>query len=238
MDNVWPWLIGVLVAVALVAVLLPVVRRQAPKKPEATKIEEEFAEEISPVVIIPTRKEPDTGPDIPHNYGVDRMVLSYKDPNWLHAYWEISVTKHEEFLNLHGKDFWSTSQPVIRVYDITGLSQSSDVINNSYRELYLDPWADNWFIEVGEPDRTFFVELGRLFVDGKYVKILRSNTVTTPRASLSDRLDQEWMWAEGIYKYIGQVTYGMSSLVLTERQIIDGIEAVIPSSISSPGIQN
>lgn len=236
MDNLWPWLIGVAVAALLVAILLPIFRRTAPKKPKTPEVKEEFAEEIFPVVA-PLKQNVDTDPHIPHQYGVDRMILSVKDPSWLHAYWEISATRQDEFTKLHGSNFWHSSQPVIRVYDVTGLTNAYDELSHSFREILMDPFADNWFIEVGQADRKFFVELGRLFADGHYVRILRSNTVTTPRATISDKIDEEWLWIEGIYQYIGQVKYGMSSPVLTERQIIDSIEAIVPGGTFSAGLQ-
>ncbi|MDO7788475.1 DUF4912 domain-containing protein [Desulforamulus aquiferis] len=236
MDNLWPWLIGVAVAAVIAALILPIIRRTTPKKPELPEAEEEYAEEIFPVAV-QLKPKVDDGPHIPHDYGIDRLVLTAKDPNWLHAYWEISTTRQNEFTNLYGAEFWHSSKPIIRVYEVVGMPDSLEQTVQSFRELFLNPWADNWFIEVGKPDRKFYVEYGRLLPSGKYVPILRSNTVTTPRATISDRIDEEWMWIEGIYQYIGQVKYGMSSPVLTERQIIAGIESIVPSGISSPGLE-
>lgn len=234
MDNLWPWFLVVVALIVVVLLALPVLRRSAPKKLEILKTEqEEFAEEITPTVL-PKRTGADEDIFIPHNYGVDRLVLSVKDPNWLHAYWEISATKHEEFISQHGTEAWHSSRPVIRVYDISDLKEEVTILYHSFKEVYIDPWADNWFIEVGQPDRTFFVELGRLLVDGNFISLLRSNLVTTPRASVSNRFDEEWMWIGELYQSIGRISYGLSSEVLVEKHIVEGI----PLGISSPGFEN
>ncbi|MEW6065720.1 MAG: DUF4912 domain-containing protein [Bacillota bacterium] len=240
MENLWPWLLGaalVLLAAVLGGLLLPRLRKpaSAPRKPDipGTEPKEEMAEEISPIAH-PVRRE---GEDlfIPHRYGVDRMVVLAKDPYWLHAYWEVSATKYQEFVNRHGHEAWNTSHQVIRVYDITGLDEESPFAAHSYQQIFLDPFADNWFIEVGQPDSSFFLELGRLLPDGRYVKLLTSNRVSTPRASVSQRIDEEWMWIEGIYKIIGRVPHGNSSeLLVTKKELEGGIK---PLGISSPGFK-
>jgi len=72
-----------------------------------------------------------------------------------------------------------------------------------------------------------------MFPDGRFVTLLRSNIVTTPRASLSDRLDEEWMWIEGLYRSIERIKYGTSSpLIIEELSIRRG---ALPLGISSPG---
>ncbi|MCL5290844.1 MAG: DUF4912 domain-containing protein [Bacillota bacterium] len=237
MENLWPWLLGIAVLLTLAAVLLPRLPKlaSAPKKLEVKSRErkEEIAEEISPVTHPVKKCEEDLF--IPHHYGVDRLVVMAKDPYWLHAYWEVSATKYHDFVQQYGQADWQTSHQVLRVYDVTGLHEESSLKSHSCQEIILKPFADNWFIEVGQPDRSFFLELGRLLPDGRYVKLLISNRVTTPRASVSQRMDEEWMWIEGIYQMMQRVPHGNSSEMLVGKNDFEG--GIKPLGISSPGFK-
>ncbi|BAF60408.1 MAG: DUF4912 domain-containing protein [Pelotomaculum sp.] len=175
---------------------------------------------------------PPPEPQLPRKYGVDRLVLMARDPHWLYAYWEITATKQEEFINSYGPAAWSATHPVLRVYDVTGVDFDGKNAN-SYMDIPVGEDTENWYIEVGQPDRSFCVDLGRMFPDGRFVTLLRSNTVTTPRASLSDRLDEEWMWIEGLYRTISRLQYGTSSPLIVEELAVRA--GALPLGISSPG---
>ena len=91
---------------------------------------------------------------LPHRYGVDRLALMARDPHWLYAYWEITATKQEDLNTVYGPDAWSSTRPVLRVYDVTGVD--FDGTNaKSYVDIHVDEHADNWHIQVGQPDRSF-----------------------------------------------------------------------------------
>lgn len=221
MDNFWILLLVLLALAALVFFLLPRFDKTAdvPKKPELPQRnrEEEFAQEISPDIPQINRPEPvfqiEEDPFIPHYYGVNRLVAMAKDPHWLYVYWEVNTGKIKEFIHLYGEEAWQTSRQVLRVYDITGMAKDDPC---SWQEITLDPFADNWFVEVGQPERSFFLELGRVLADGRYVKLLTSNIVSTPRASISERMDEQWLGIEELYSK--SVPYGFSSTMLAGMQ--------------------
>ncbi len=190
-------------------------------------LKEEFSTELTPSGSLPEYQFPRE--ELPHSYGIDRLVLLARDPYWLYAYWEVTATKMAEFSSTHGA--WETSWPVLRVYDVTGITFNGQNANQ-YIDIGINDQADNWHINTGEPDRTFCVDLGRQFPDGRFITLLRSNTVTTPRASLSDREDEEWMWIEGIYRSIRH-QYGISSPLFAEE--IAERARTIPLGVSSPG---
>lgn len=253
MDNLWLLLLGVFALIILAALALPMFRRQAPvsRKPESREghqkeepdarklaipkgdLDEEFAEEVAPVAPQAKpikREEIEEDIFIPHYYGVDRMVLAAKDPNWLYVYWEVSEHKRHKFFHDYGETAWHTSQQVLRIYDITGLSILEDLTFNSFQEIVVDPFADNWFIEVGQADRCFMVELGRRLADGRYVKLLTSNMATTPRSSLSNKMDQAWLSIDEIYQGIARDNIGSSEVMMGK-----GEEGLAPLGFSSPG---
>ncbi|MGO0121906.1 DUF4912 domain-containing protein [Desulfothermobacter acidiphilus] len=156
-------------------------------------------------------------PELPQHYGEDRLVLLARDPHWLFAYWEISATLQEQFEEIYGPGSWHTSIPVLRLYDITLLPEFKGYNAHSFVDIPINNAADNWYIEVNQPDRTFCVDLGRRLSSGDFVTLLRSNPAHTPRASLSEHTDEEWLWLEEIYRSLYRYQFGLSSPLLVEE---------------------
>ena len=236
----FPWIILLFILVLAVGIFLWPSKRSRPAAQKERKTllrplyDEEASEELSlhiPVAAAQPALTP-PGPQLPRSYGVDRIVLMAKDPHWLYAYWEITATKQGEFNHTYGPVAWHSTHPVLRVYDVTGVAFNG-VNANRYVDIQVGDYANNWHIEVEEPDRSFCVDMGRMFPDGRFVTLLRSNIVTTPRASLSNRLDEEWMWIEGLYRSIGRFQYGASSPMIIEELSLRA--GALPLGVSSPG---
>lgn len=242
MNVLLPWLFLAFIVVAAAGVFLLASKRGRARKVNYEAVprplfQEETAQE--PGIHIPvstiTPKQADQDPQLPHRYGVDRLALMARDPHWLFAYWEITATKQEEFNTNYGPTAWNSTHPVLRVYDVTGV-EFNGANAKGFVDIHVGEHVDNWHIQVGEPDRSFCVDLGRMFQDGRFVTLLRSNIVTTPRASLSDRLDEEWMWIEGLYRSIGRFQYGASSPMIIEELAMRA--GKLPLEVTSPGIWN
>jgi len=190
---------------------------------------EEFAAELAPPEC--GESPPATGErDLPRHYGVDRLVLMARDPAWLFAYWEVSATRQDDFGRVYGPGAWQITRPALRVYDVTGVdfdgANALKVFDIGVREE-----ADNWHINVDQPDHSFVVDLGRVFPDGRFVTLLRSNLVQTPRAGYSDRTDERWMWIEGLYRST-RIQLGTGSPLLAGEMA--GRAGEIPLNVSSP----
>ncbi|MFA5384128.1 MAG: DUF4912 domain-containing protein [Eubacteriales bacterium] len=228
------WAIGIIAVVSIALLWIRKIRLKTMGsspveeiKPLIPDLKEEFSSELTPSGPFPEDQLPKE--ELPHSYGIDRLVLLARDPYWLYAYWEVTATKIAEFTSTHSA--WETSWPALRVYDVTGIAFNGENANK-YIDIGINDQADNWHINTGEPDRAFCVDLGRQFPDGRFITLLRSNTVTTPRASLSDREDEEWMWIEGIYRSIRH-QYGISSPLFAEE--VAERAGIIPLGVSSPG---
>lgn len=241
MNVLFPWLfLTALLIVAAFIFLWPLIRNRATANNKSKRtmpplFNEEFSAELSIPAVSAPQPQPQPQPpepELPRYYGIDRMVLMARDPNWLYAYWEITATKQEEFAGNYGPKAWSDTHPVLRVYDITGIEFNGRNAHG-YTDIHVHENADNWYVQVEKPDRTFCVDLGRMFPDGRFVTLLRSNIVTTPRASLSDCLDEEWMWIEGLYHSIGRFQLGVSSPLIVEELALRA--GALPLGISSPG---
>lgn len=232
------WAIGFIIIFTIIFFGLKKQRLQAPKAASAARNsgpvrpawKEEFSFELTPAIPSLENSHP-APPELPRSYGIDRLTLLARDPYWLYAYWEITATKLAEFSFTNGAAAWESSRPVLRVYDVTGVAFNGENANK-YTDIGINEQADNWHINVGEADRSFCVDVGRQFPDGRFVTLLRSNTVTTPRASLSEREDEEWMWIEGIYRSY-RYQFGVGSPMITEEMAQRA--GALPLGIASPG---
>lgn len=228
-------LIGAIIISLLLAVFLwPYYMSRTLKKPPVQKTVPEFSEEYSEEL---THHDKSVNinhmPELPQSYGIDRLILLVKDPYWLYAFWEITASKLEEFTTSYG-DLWNNSNSIMRVYDVTGVDFNGNNAQ-SFFDIIINDYTDNWHIKVGNANRTYCIDLGRLLPNGNFISILRSNSVTTPRDTLSDNMDEEWMWIEGIYRTVRHQT-GVSSLMIV-NEINDRMENN-PLGFSSPGFNN
>ena len=192
---------------------------------------EEFAVELAPPP--PPRREfplAPQEPELPQRYGVDRLVLLARDPSWLFAYWEVSATRQDDFDRAWGPRAWQTTKPALRVYDVTGVDFNGANAHKFF-EIGLREENDNWHINVNDPDHSFVVDLGRVFPDGRFVTLMRSNLVQTPRAGLSDRTDEHWLWIEGLY-HSTRIQLGTGSPLIIEEMASRAGQ--MPLNISSP----
>ncbi|HAG08418.1 MAG TPA: DUF4912 domain-containing protein [Desulfotomaculum sp.] len=245
MTAFLPWFFGFLIIFLFAGAFLLLKKRQAnftlrPLRPSPQKMplakldsplfKEEYAGDLTiPSEVMPQPQEPEE--ELPGKYNIDRLVLMARDPHWLYAYWEISATTQEEFKTNYGPFAWGQSQPVLRIYDVTGTDFEKQS-TFEYTDILISDQADDWYIQVGQPDRSFCIEVGRKFQNGHFITLLRSNVVSTPRASLSEQADEEWMWIENLYQTI-KYQYGISSPLIVEE--IAGRAGIVPLGISSPG---
>jgi hypothetical protein len=128
--------------------------------------------------------------DLPTGYGKDRIALMVRDPYWLHCYWEVThqaVGRAEAAL---GQE-WHTAKPILRLLDVSSrdTTSTSEAI---VRDIDIHGGCNNWYIDVANPPRSYRVDIGYLAKDGKFYALARSNVVTTPRAGISDVIDENW----------------------------------------------
>lgn len=133
---------------------------------------------------------------LPWSYGETRLVLMTRDPYWLFAYWELTAEAHRAAAASVGPEAWFAARPVLRVYDVT---------SGAHYDVDVDEDARNFYLNVGRPDRSWYVEIGRLTPDGRFVMLARSNTVHTPRDGPSGVVDSRWpplgqepFWPQGL----------------------------------------
>ena len=148
---------------------------------------------------LPVRRERiETSFEFPSGYGDHKIFLMVRDPWWLYAYWEVNRLEEEKVHRTLRAKRLAPMKSILRVYDVTDILFDG---TNAHRffDIGLHSNANNWYLEVGRPNRTFLVEIGILATDGSFHPLCRSNAVTTPRFGMSEVIDEEWMTSEEEY---------------------------------------
>jgi hypothetical protein len=181
---------------------------------------EEQVERSKFEVGVPTRDPSAKVPkDLPRGYHRDRIVVMVRDPYWLHCYWELTrqaVARAEAAL---GQE-WHGARPILRVLDVSSHDTTS-AAEAILKDIDIHGGCNNWYIEVGNPPRSFRVDIGYLTRRGRFYALARSNVVSTPRAGVSDVIDENWAdidekQADRIYAMSGGYDPTASSLELKQ----------------------
>jgi uncharacterized protein len=133
-----------------------------------------------------------TGPDhtLDHACQKDRIIVLTRDSYWLHAYWELSRTTLSRARAAMGQD-WHEARPILRVMDVSSEDTTSSA-ERHVRDIPVHGGVNNWYIDVLAPPRSYRIDIGYLSRRGRFYVLARSNVVTTPRAGVTDALDENW----------------------------------------------
>ena len=129
---------------------------------------------------------------LPEGYGNTEASLLPRDPNWMFIYWEITANSKAEVCKKHGADIFQKSKQIIRVYDVTDTG-SIVPLNQKYFDIPIMADAKSWYINVQESGRTYCCEVGLVTPDGRFIGLVRTNTVSLPGGRVSDVTDEKWM---------------------------------------------
>jgi len=128
--------------------------------------------------------------DLPTGYGKDRVGLMVRDPYWLHCYWELTRQAIQRAEAALGEE-WHTSRPILRLLDVSSQDTTS-TSESAIRDIEIHGGCNNWYIDVVSPPRSYRVDVGYLARSGRFYVMARSNVVCTPRAGVSDAIDENW----------------------------------------------
>jgi len=136
--------------------------------------------------------EPDIdSKSLPDGYGETQAALLPRDPHWMFIYWEITENSKKNICKSYGDNVFSISKSIIRVYDLTGLKEGENPSKYFDIPVILD--SKNWYINVQESGKTYLCEIGLLLPDGRFIGIVKTNSVTLPPGKVSDVTDEKWM---------------------------------------------
>jgi len=173
--------------------------------------------------------------ELPWGYGADKIVLQVRDSWWIHAYWEVTSQTLNGLREKWGEAFFSAKR-IIRIYDVSHIIFDG---TNAHRffDIEVGPEANNWYIDTGDPGRSWCVDLGLRLANGEFIKIARSNMVYTPIAGPSWITDEEWMVPEDMFARLYGMGFGLGRSSPVGKAWQERIKRALFSGIlASPGI--
>ncbi|MFA4842566.1 MAG: DUF4912 domain-containing protein [Candidatus Omnitrophota bacterium] len=175
--------------------------------------------------------------DLPGGYGIDKIVLQVRDPWWCHAYWEVTGETQER-LKSELRDEFLRAKRILRVYDVSHIIFNG---RNAHRffDIHINDYTNSWYIDTGGPGRSWCVDLGLLLADGKFITVMRSNTVHTPLEGPSWVTDEEWMIPDDMFARLYGLGVGFGSSPtrvkkLWQERLKRELGSGAISSVSSP----
>ncbi len=196
------------------------VQKAAARNTSGAPTAEEQVESSKYDVGVPTRDLSAKVPkDLPAGYGKDRIVVMVRDPYWLHCYWELTRHAIQRAEAALGQE-WHAAKPILRLLDV-GRHETTSAAESIIRDIDIHGGCNNWYIDVNNPPRSFRVDIGYLARSGRFYVLARSNVVSTPRAGVSDIIDENWAdidqkKADRIYAMSGGFDPTASSLELKQ----------------------
>jgi uncharacterized protein len=161
--------------------------KRPPLEPEERTVDADAPPPPSPLPA--PLKEPtpseyvDRGSPIPENYGLDRLVVLPRDPNWIYVYWELKGGGLDRLRFQHSAEIIDNSRWVLRVKPTKELR---DYV------VDIDLRVGQWYLKVS-PDSRLIVDLGFINHQGDFICVLQGNETATPRAEVSKVVDERWI---------------------------------------------
>lgn len=191
------------------------------------------AESVSVPVATMTRPER----DLPFSYNQTRVVLLVRDPYWLYSFWDYSAETYHGLVQLFGG--WDKVPLTLRVYQVA--LEGGGAPERMLFDIPINHETRNWYVHVQEPDKAYRVDLGYFHPYEGFVVLAQSNIVKTPRDSVSNIVDGDWMIIEEdfrrLYRLAGWGRPGSNSAELVEsllKRLEREMGSGAVSSLSSP----
>jgi Domain of unknown function (DUF4912) len=112
----------------------------------------------------------------PESYGMDRIRLLVRDPEWLFAYWDVSARSFEDLRRKVGDRAAAVARLTLRI---------GDPVSGGASDILLPAGARWWYVRADSARRSYRAELGFTLPSGEFRALAKSNTVTTPRVGPS-----------------------------------------------------
>ena len=131
----------------------------------------------------------------------DYIVLMPRDPEWLHAYWEIPAERVEAAAAELGVPA-DEAERQLRLHNVTGLIDATSGrprLEDSEHPVAIpvDASADHWYIKAGGAEQLYCVEYAVAAPDGRTVALALSNLAATPADQAATASEETWVTASG-----------------------------------------
>lgn len=122
------------------------------------------------------------GKPIPNTYGDDRLRFMVRDPWSGYLYWELTGPATDRLRLAYGNEFLTEARWQMRVTSLLARTSSDEPV---------DVHACHAYVAL-RPGGLYLATLGFLDPEAVFVEVLRAGPVSTPRASISPVVDEEW----------------------------------------------
>lgn len=112
----------------------------------------------------------------PETYGVNRVRLLVKDPEWIFAHWDVDPRTLEALRSELGGRMVDVSRLTLRM---------KDPGDGAVTVTLLPPGARSWYFKVSPLRRSYHADLGFTLPSGAFRLLAESNIVVTPRVGPS-----------------------------------------------------
>ncbi len=169
-------------------------------------------------------------PELPKNYGRDKLVLMTQDPDYLFSYWEI--TPHQLMSKESEKHKGEEYQEALKLN-----WPARSLFEENYALLPVSLDARRWYLRVPFPGLPYQVEIGWLGNRGHFISILGSNETESPEAWEATR--KRLRDAGGVLSHTLRISKpsGSSERIQIEETILS-LDKWNPGSLSSSAMPN
>ena len=132
-------------------------------------------------------------------YQGDYIVLMPRDPEWLHAYWEMPKERVAAAIAELGMSA-DEAELQLRLYNVTDrldvisgqpcIEEGVDIV-----VIKVDASADHWYIKAGGAEQLYCVEYAVAAPDGRTVALALSNLAATPSDHVAEVSEETWVTA-------------------------------------------
>ncbi len=112
----------------------------------------------------------------PETYGVNRVRLLVRDPEWVFAYWDVNPEAMKELARSLGERSLGLSRLTLRIVG---------AVSGAVSDILLPPGARWWYVRTDAARRKYRAELGVKLASGEFRRLAWSNSVVTPRVGPS-----------------------------------------------------
>jgi hypothetical protein len=113
----------------------------------------------------------------PESYGVTRVRLLIKDPEWLFVHWDVDPKTLARIRTEMGERVLALTRLTLRI---------TDPANGGQKTILLPPGARSWYARADAGrSRAYRAELGLTLPSGEFRSLASSNTVVTPHVGPS-----------------------------------------------------
>jgi hypothetical protein len=112
----------------------------------------------------------------PESYGINRIRLLVKDPDWLFVHWDVAPASLSELRDAVGERTVALSKLTLRI---------ADPGNGGMSVVLLPPGVRSWYVRADATRRAYKAELGLTLPSGEFRRLAESNTIVTPRVGPS-----------------------------------------------------